>query len=481
MRGKKWVAALVVAALCGAGATAASANELVTIAIPARHGEVADKWLPGYPGPPRARVLLPDGYDPSRAYPLLVLLNGLVSSYASWSNPGEGEIATTARGLDAIVVMPEGASGWYTDWWNHGQRGNPAWESYLLDEVMPQIRERYRILPDRRYHALGGNSMGGLGAAYLGGRLPGYFGTVVVLSGLVDLQLFPLTGAVMSLISEGASGGSLDLEAVQGPAGGFYANGHNPPRLASNLAQTRMFMAAGDGTPCTDSERSLNAITDAAAEGAIIRPTSNSYAAALQQARVGFVYMKHCGYHDWPNFHRELRDAIAWGLFKPVAEHATEWVNDTVATHGQLWEFAYRFDSPPTQVVRFRRSAGVLSVGAAGSPVTITTDGGCVIHVATPADVEVPPRPCATLALRLRPRSLSVGRWTRVRATVSPPAPGTVVTLGSARAVTDDLGVAWLRVCLRSPGPRRVHATVANRLPATAVVRGRGAAGSCPG
>ncbi|MHB8695928.1 MAG: alpha/beta hydrolase-fold protein [Solirubrobacteraceae bacterium] len=121
-------------------------------------------------GPPRATVLLPDKYNPSRAYPLLVLLNGLSSSYRSWSNPGEGEIATTARGLDAIVVMPEGGSGWYTDWWSRGQRGNPAWESYFLDEVIPQISERYRILPQRRYHTIAGNSMGGLGAAYLGGR-----------------------------------------------------------------------------------------------------------------------------------------------------------------------------------------------------------------------------------------------------------------------------------------------------------------------
>jgi S-formylglutathione hydrolase FrmB len=290
---------------------------LVTIPIPARNGEVADMWLPGYPGPPRATVLLPDDYDPSRAYPLLVLLNGLSSSYASWSNPGEGEIATTARGLDAIVVMPEGASGWYTDWWNHGQRGNPAWESYFLDEVIPQIRERYRILPDRRYHAIGGNSMGGLGAAYLGGRLRSYFGTVVLLSGLVDLQLYPRTGYAMSLRSEAQSGGSPDPEAVQGPDGGFYANGHNPPRLASNLAQTRLFMATGDGTPCTDSGRSPGAPGDAAKEGAIIRPTSDSYAGALQRARVDFVYMRHCGYHDWPNFHRELRDAIAWGMSTP--------------------------------------------------------------------------------------------------------------------------------------------------------------------
>ncbi len=33
--------------------------------------------------------------------------------------------------------------------------------------------------------------MGGLGAAYLGGRLPGFFGSIGVLSGFVDLQIIP--------------------------------------------------------------------------------------------------------------------------------------------------------------------------------------------------------------------------------------------------------------------------------------------------
>ena len=129
--------------------------------------------------------------------------------------------------------------------------------------------------------------------------------------------------------------------------------------------------------------------------------------------------------------------------------------------------------------MRFRRSGDVLAVSAAGSPVTITTDGGCVIHLSTPAQLDVPAKPCARLALRVRPRSLRAGRKTRVRATVSPPVAGAVVRLGSARAVTDERGVARLRVCLHSPGRRRARATVANRLPATAAVRARGRARRC--
>jgi S-formylglutathione hydrolase FrmB len=481
MRGGKWVVGLVVAALVSAGAATARASELVEITIPARNGEVSDMWLPRYPdgGPPKAKVLLPDGYEPAKAYPLLLLLVGLQSNYSDWSDTGQGEIEKTAAGLRGIIVMPEGGDGWYADWWNGGRRADPAWESYTLDQVLPQILERYKIRPERRYHALAGVSMGGLGTAYLGGRLPGYFGSLAVISGLVDLAVAPsfAEGAVQSLIGTGGAGAPFDPQAVEGPPGGFYELGHNPVKLAANVAQSRVFMATGDGIPAADSG---SGGWDQAAEGLIIHPASENYATALRAAGVDLTYQPHAGYHDWPNFRRELRDAIAWGLFEPVDEHATTWVNDTVATHGKLWEFDYRFDAPPDRVVRIRRTGPVLAVSAAGSPVTITTDGGCVIHAETPASVDIPTRPCATMRLRVRPRRVPVGRWTRVRAQVRPAAAGAVVRLGRARAITDERGVAHLRVCLRSDGRRRVRATVADRLPASAVIRGHGRPGVAP-
>jgi S-formylglutathione hydrolase FrmB len=474
VRRRARLAGVIAAGALAACAASAQASQVVEITIPARGGEVSDTWLPRYPhgGPPRARVLLPDGYDPAKAYPLLVLLVGLNSNYSDWSSPGQGEIAKTAKGFGGIIVMPEGGDGWYADWWNQGKRGDPAWESYSLDQVIPQVLARYRIRPERRYHALAGVSMGGLGTAYLGGRLPGFFGSIAVISGLVDLELSPGEGAVQTGISQASAGQApTDLNAVEGPPGGFYLMGHNPVRLAANLAQTRVFMTSGDGTPAPDSGQGGRPGADAAEEGEIIHPASNDYASALRAAGVDFVYRQHTGYHDWPNFRSELRDAIAWGLFKPVDEHPTSWVNDTVATHGRLWEFAYRFDSPPDRVVRFRRSGGLLGVSAAGSPVTITTDGGCVRHVATPAEIAVPARPCARLRLSVRPRTLVVGRWTRVRATVRPALAGAVVTLAGARALTDARGIANLRVCLRTPTRRAVRATAADRLPATTTIR----------
>jgi hypothetical protein len=100
----------------------------------------------------------------------------------------------------------------------------------------------------------------------------------------------------------------------------------------------------------------------------------------------------HPGAHGIPDFLDEVHAMLEWGLFKPVTSQPASWQNETVAPTGQLWDFNYRFARPPTQVVAFRQSGTTVSVGAAGSDVTITTGSGCVIHTATPATVHLPDR-----------------------------------------------------------------------------------------
>jgi S-formylglutathione hydrolase FrmB len=371
---------------------ARATSQLVTITIPDRHGEIPSKWL-GYPGPLRADVLLPARYDPRRRYPLLVMLSGLNTNYAWYAETG---LTKEFDGLDAIVVTPEGANGWYTDWWNDGQRGSPAWETYELDEVLPAILARYRILPQRRYHAIAGISMGGLGAAYLGGRLPGFFGSMASLSGFVDPQYFAeIAGPAMGLTAEAPLKGDYAVYPVDGPPRGFYADGHNPARLAMNMEQTRVFVSTGTGVPSrADLAAPTSIPVGSSAEGLVIYPMSQRYHSALEGAGIDVTYRAQPGGHNRADFADEIKAMLAWGPFKPVVEHPTDWLNDTVATSGQLWDIAYRFAQPPDHLVQFRRSGSSLSISAAGSAVTLTTSGGCVIHTGTPATVQVLMRSC---------------------------------------------------------------------------------------
>jgi len=145
-------AILITTTILGGNAGAAvnssspSPPQLVTITIPAPAGEIPSQWL-NYSGPPRADVLLPAGYNPDTRYPLLVLLNGLDGNYDFYAQYG---LINEFDNLDAIVVMPDGGpGGWFADWWNDGERGSPAWETYELDTVIPTIMSRYPILPQR--------------------------------------------------------------------------------------------------------------------------------------------------------------------------------------------------------------------------------------------------------------------------------------------------------------------------------------------
>ena len=388
MRRAWLLSALVVAVALATGATgaAARASTLVTVTIPAAPGAIAPQWL-SYRGPPRANVLLPAGYDPSRAYPLLVLLHGLTGNYNSFAQSGETALLA---GLDAVVVMPEGASGWYTDWWNNGERGDPAWESYELETVLPWILGHYRILPQRRYHAIAGISMGGLGATYLGGRLPGFFGSVATLSGFVDPQMYGLAASEGEpLTSLAPLKGDLDFSAVEGPATGFYATGHNPTALVGNLRYTRIFESTGTGA-LSGAANPLLGLGGGLLENAIIYPMNRAYHAALAAAGVPSTYQVHLGGHDAPDFAPEIRAMLTWGLFKPVVSDPSTWTNQTVATSGQLWDIGYRFATPPDAVVTFSQSGRSVSVSAAGSSVTLTTARGCTLHLGTPGTVTLP-------------------------------------------------------------------------------------------
>lgn len=415
----------------------------------------------------KATVRLPDGYDRRRAYPLLLLLHGVGDTHRTWAAPGRGDILETAKGLDAIVVMPDAARGFYTDWWNGGLRGDPAWESYFLGEVLPAIRSRYRIRAGRRWHAVAGLSMGGLGATFLGGRAPGYFGSVSSFSGFLDHQRLEIHGGGL----EAAAG--VDYETIFGPPEAFYATGHNPERLAGNLSRSRVYAAAGDGTvdPALGTSSPSAATTGGAVEAGI-RMQNDAFAAAARAAGVPLTYAPHAGVHDWPYWRSDLRAAIAHGLFVPVPERPRRWANTTVARSGDLFGVRYAFAAPPEDLVRFERDGDVLRVTGPDARVTITTPGGCAAGGRLPLKVDLGGDPCARLRPRVRPRRVRPGRRTLLR--VRTGMPGARVRAGRVRARADDAGLALVRSRFTWPRARRIVATHPDRRPGRVRVRVRG-------
>lgn len=128
-------------------------------------------------------VVLPPLYDApqSRAlkYPVLYLLHGLGGNSADWVS-ARAHLAAYAAQYRLIIVTPEGRDGWYTD---SATVPNDKFETYILEELIPDVERRFRALSTRDARAVAGLSMGGYGALKFGVKHPERFIFAASLSG----------------------------------------------------------------------------------------------------------------------------------------------------------------------------------------------------------------------------------------------------------------------------------------------------------
>ena len=147
-------------------------------------------WSPALGRRAIVRLLTPDGWDerrPGDKWPVLYLLVGSGGSPADWTD--NTDVADIPALRDVLVVTPEaGDAGWYSNWWNHGNAGPPAWETFHLTEVRELLEQGYGA-GDRR--VIAGLSMGGLGALIYAARHPGMFRAAASYSGAVHPLLNP--------------------------------------------------------------------------------------------------------------------------------------------------------------------------------------------------------------------------------------------------------------------------------------------------
>jgi hypothetical protein len=80
--------------------------------------------------------------------------------------------------------------------------------------------------------------------------------------------------------------------------------------------------------------------------------------------------------HDWPYWRQYLRDALAWGFFKPVVWHPKTWTFKTVMRHSSAWGYSIAFSSPPSAVETFSYAGGRLSASGSGRA-TVRGPGRC--------------------------------------------------------------------------------------------------------
>lgn len=133
-------------------------------------------------------IVLPDAYAKSgQSYPVLYLLHGYSGDYANWVKNSPDFIKSVDR-FGIIGICPDGHfNSWYFD---SPVDSTVKYETFVSKEVPAYVDQHYRTKKDRKFRALGGLSMGGHGALYLGILHKDFFGAAVSMSGGVDFTPF---------------------------------------------------------------------------------------------------------------------------------------------------------------------------------------------------------------------------------------------------------------------------------------------------
>jgi putative tributyrin esterase len=128
------------------------------------------------------RVVFPKNYSSAKTekFPVIYLLHGYSGHFDNWTD--KTDLKKYAADYNYIIVTPEGNNGWYSD---SAKVSNDKYESYIIQELIPEIDKNFRTIAARESRVIGGLSMGGFGAMKLGIKYPQMFALAGSFSGAI--------------------------------------------------------------------------------------------------------------------------------------------------------------------------------------------------------------------------------------------------------------------------------------------------------
>ena len=240
-------------------------------------------------------VILPRDYRTSRTtrYPVLYLLHGLAGHYTDWVT--RTNVADYASQYRIIVVMPEGNNSWYVDGApvraaSGSERPGDKYESYVLQELLPDVDKRYRTIQSRYGRAIAGLSMGGYGAIKFGLKHPSTFAFAGSMSGALaaaswtEDEMKPVKSVYDS------------LPPVFGPAG-------SEVRKANDIFQIV------EGLPAARVAALPYFYLDSGTEDFFFE-VNHRFAEVLREKKIPHEYRELPGDHSWQYWDRQVKEVL---------------------------------------------------------------------------------------------------------------------------------------------------------------------------
>ena len=232
------------------------------------------------------RVILPNGYaevkGSSQRYAVIYLLHGLTGHYTNWTD--KTKLAEYTADHTFIIVTPEGDNGWYTD---SGSTPNDKYESYVMQELIPEIDAKFRTLADREHRVIAGLSMGGYGSIKFGLKYADKFSLVGSFSGALGAASFNGKNA-------GAIGKGIDA---------IYGTDDSEIRKANDIFGLLKTM-----TP--EQIKTLPFIYQSCGTGDFLADNNRSFHTLMVEKKVLYEFRERPGIHDWIFWDDQVREFL---------------------------------------------------------------------------------------------------------------------------------------------------------------------------
>ena len=244
---------------------------------------------------PRVNVLLPDGYDSGRRYPVLYLLHGGAQNFMKFDK--EDDIRGLTAGRDLIVVMPDGGiAGWYCNpvTANLGPRN---WETFHIEELIPWVDATFRTFPEQAGRAVSGFSMGGFGALKYNAKYSNYFASVSAHSGPANLRSHNY--AVVRWANVSSALVEINGGTIYGAPKPFWhqdlISADNPMENLESYRNKRIFLVSGNNKDIINFQ--IVGIISSALNEYFVRETQHEFTAALDSAGIKYERYEEQGGH----------------------------------------------------------------------------------------------------------------------------------------------------------------------------------------